>query len=79
MLRDAGGMRNKTEIEGGGVVVFHGKLVVRVIFIHQANPLDRVSGRIQLPENIKNVPGDMVVDDHLAFTHHSVQIHVEHM
>ena len=79
MLRHAGGVGNEAEVEGRGVVVLHGQLVVGVVLVHQADLLDGIARLVELPEDVQHVLGDVVVDDHFALARLAVQVHVQHV
>ena len=72
-------MGNEAEIEGGGVVVLHGKLVVCVIFVNQADLFNGIFCFIELLENFQHVLGDVIVDDHFSLVGFAIQPHMEHM
>ena len=55
MLGNPGGVGNEAKIEGGGVVVLHGKLVVCVIFVNQADLFNGIFCFIELLENFQHV------------------------
>ena len=79
VLGNAGGMGNEPKIERGRIVVFHGRFVIRVVFVHQSDLFDRVIRLIQLFQDLQHVLRDVVVDDHLPFMGLAVQVHMQHM
>lgn len=72
------GTRYTTEVEGRGIVVAHGGLVVGIVGIDQHYPFDGIHGLVQLAEDVQQVVGNVLVADELALQLFPILIIMEH-
>ena len=66
MTREASGTGDKTEVEGGRVVVHHRSLIVGIVLIHQNHALNGIARLVELAEDVEQVVSNVLVADELA-------------
>ena len=72
-------MGNETEIKRRGIVIAHGCLIIRIVFIHQPDFFNGIFCLIQLPENGKDILCNGFIYHKFSLFCLTVKPHVEHM